>query len=115
MRDRMDAGVTEPPERTPCLVARALVDDDDLERRHRPGEDGADDRGHFVGPVERRDDDRDRGLGLARPGHSRSRSRSAGKRMTSRIVSQPVSSIARRSMPSPRPPVGGIPYESAST
>ena len=34
---------------------------------------------------------------------------------TSRIVSRPVRSIARRSIPSPSPPVGGIPYESAST
>ena len=35
--------------------------------------------------------------------------RSVGKRMTSRMVSRPVSSMASRSMPSPRPPVGGIP------
>ncbi len=41
--------------------------------------------------------------------------RRAGKRTTSRIVSRPVSSITRRSMPRPSPPVGGIPYESAST
>ena len=41
--------------------------------------------------------------------------RSAGKRITSRIESRPSSTIASRSMPSPSPPVGGIPYESAST
>src|SRR5205823_3738552 len=41
--------------------------------------------------------------------------RRAGKRITSRIVSRPVSTIASRSIPSPRPPVGGMPYESAST
>jgi 3-methyladenine DNA glycosylase/8-oxoguanine DNA glycosylase len=35
--------------------------------------------------------------------------RSVGKRMTSRIVSRPVSSIESLSMPSPRPAVGGIP------
>ena len=43
------------------------------------------------------------------------RSRSAGKRITSRIESLPPSTIASRSMPIPRPPVGGMPYESAST
>ena len=36
-------------------------------------------------------------------------SRKAGKRITSRMVSRPESSIARRSIPRPRPPVGGIP------
>ncbi len=41
--------------------------------------------------------------------------RSAGNRITSLIVSRPVSTIVSRSMPSPRPPVGGIPYASAST
>jgi 3-methyladenine DNA glycosylase/8-oxoguanine DNA glycosylase len=35
--------------------------------------------------------------------------RSVGKRMTSRMVSRPVSSIESLSMPSPRPAVGGIP------
>jgi len=35
--------------------------------------------------------------------------RSVGKRMTSRIVSRPVSSMESLSMPSPRPAVGGIP------
>jgi len=35
--------------------------------------------------------------------------RSVGKRMTSRIVSRPVSSIDSLSMPRPRPAVGGIP------
>jgi hypothetical protein len=35
--------------------------------------------------------------------------RSAGKRMTSRIVSRPVSTIASLSMPTPQPPFGGIP------
>jgi DNA-3-methyladenine glycosylase II len=35
--------------------------------------------------------------------------RSVGKRMTSRIVSRPVSSMDSLSMPSPRPAVGGIP------
>jgi|GEM_PF-2685859 len=32
-----------------------------------------------------------------------------GKRMTSRMVSRSVRSIARRSMPMPKPPVGGMP------
>jgi hypothetical protein len=41
--------------------------------------------------------------------------RSAGKRMTSRIVSRPVSTIASLSMPTPQPPFGGIPYAIAST
>ena len=40
---------------------------------------------------------------------------SAGKRTTSRIDSLPVSSITSRSIPRPIPPVGGIPYDSAST
>ena len=31
--------------------------------------------------------------------------------MTSRIVSRPASTIASRSIPSPRPPVGGMPYD----
>ena len=35
--------------------------------------------------------------------------RRAGKRMTSRIVSVPERSITSRSMPRPRPPVGGMP------
>jgi 3-methyladenine DNA glycosylase/8-oxoguanine DNA glycosylase len=35
--------------------------------------------------------------------------RSVGKRMTSRIVSRPVSSIASLSIPRPSPPVGGMP------
>ena len=35
--------------------------------------------------------------------------RSVGKRMTSRIVSRPVSSMENLSMPSPRPAVGGMP------
>ena len=35
--------------------------------------------------------------------------RSVGKRMTSRIVSRPVSSMESLSMPRPRPAVGGIP------
>jgi len=35
--------------------------------------------------------------------------RSVGKRMTSRIVSRPVSSMDSLSMPSPRPAVGGMP------
>ena len=41
--------------------------------------------------------------------------RRVGNRITSRIESTPASSIARRSTPIPRPPVGGIPYSSAST
>ena len=41
--------------------------------------------------------------------------RMSGKRMTSRIDRELVKSIARRSMPTPSPAVGGIPYESAST
>ena len=40
---------------------------------------------------------------------------SAGNRTTSRIDSLPVSSITSRSIPRPIPPVGGIPYDSAST
>jgi hypothetical protein len=52
----------------------------------------------------------------ARPDARRQvRGRSAGKRTTSRIVSRPVSTIASRSIPTPSPPVGGMPYESAST
>ena len=47
------------------------------------------------------------------PAHCRSRS--AGNRITSRIASCPVRIIASRSMPRPSPPVGGMPYESAST
>lgn len=39
--------------------------------------------------------------------------RSVGNRITSRIEVTPASSIARRSIPIPRPPVGGIPYSSA--
>ena len=61
----------------------------------------------------------DRGTTDPRSGYGlrlrRQASRRAGKRMTSRIVSRPESSMTRRSMPSPRPPVGGMPYESAST
>ncbi len=41
--------------------------------------------------------------------------RMSGKRMTSRIEREFVNSIARRSIPTPSPAVGGIPYESAST
>mgnify|MGYP007125367904 CR=1 FL=1 len=36
-----------------------------------------------------------------------------GKRMTSRIAGESVSSMIRRSMPMPQPPVGGRPYSSA--
>ena len=43
------------------------------------------------------------------------RERSAGNRITSRIASLPVSTIVSRSIPIPQPPVGGMPYESAST
>src|SRR5258706_9833170 len=42
-----------------------------------------------------------------------SRWRRCGNRITSRIVAWSVSSITMRSMPRPRPPVGGIPYISA--
>ena len=38
-----------------------------------------------------------------------------GKRMTSRMESLPVSSMTQRSMPMPKPPVGGIPYSRALT
>ena len=100
--------VADQVEGAPRRVVLALVDDDDLERERLAAEDRLHDRSRAEGPVERRDDDRDRGLGVARGRHS-SRARSAGKRMTSRIVSRPVRSIARRSMPSPSPPVGGIP------
>ena len=41
-------------------------------------------------------------------------SRIAGNSTTSRIDGRPVSSITRRSMPMPMPPVGGIPSSSAS-
>ena len=41
--------------------------------------------------------------------------RMSGKRMTSRIDREFVKSIARRSIPTPSPAVGGIPYDSAST
>ena len=36
-----------------------------------------------------------------------------GKSMTSRMESQPVRSMTQRSMPMPRPPVGGMPYSRA--
>src|SRR5439155_4343279 len=39
--------------------------------------------------------------------------RSVGKRMTSRIDTSPARTITRRSMPSPNPPVGGMPNSSA--
>src|SRR5580704_5240395 len=39
--------------------------------------------------------------------------RSSGNRITSRIVCEFVSSIASRSTPTPTPPAGGIPYDSA--
>jgi hypothetical protein len=42
-------------------------------------------------------------------------SRMAGNRTTSRMLVRPVSSITRRSMPIPMPPVGGMPCSSAST
>ena len=43
------------------------------------------------------------------PPLGRHRERRAGKRMTSRIASLPVSTIVSRSIPTPQPPVGGIP------
>src|SRR5437867_3286290 len=49
------------------------------------------------------------------PLRAHSRGRSAGKRITSRIASLPVSAIVIRSIPTPHPPVGGMPYESAPT
>lgn len=42
-------------------------------------------------------------------GSRQSAGRRAGNRTTSRIVSRPLRSIVSRSMPSPRPPVGGMP------
>lgn len=39
--------------------------------------------------------------------------RICGNRMTSRIAGESVSSITRRSMPMPQPPVGGMPNSSA--
>ena len=51
----------------------------------------------------------------ARRRRAPSSGRRVGKRMTSRIVSTPASSITSRSMPIPSPPVGGSPYSSAST
>src|SRR5439155_72553 len=53
--------------------------------------------------------------GVAPLGLHYSRERRAGKRITSRIASLPVMAIVSRSIPIPQPPVGGIPYESAST
>lgn len=41
--------------------------------------------------------------------------RMSGKRITSRIEGEPVKSIASRSIPTPSPAVGGMPYERAST
>ena len=38
-----------------------------------------------------------------------------GKRSTSRMEALSVSSMTRRSMPKPRPPVGGMPYSKAVT
>jgi len=38
---------------------------------------------------------------------------SSGKRITSRIDSAPVNVMTRRSMPTPMPPAGGMPYSSA--
>ena len=38
-----------------------------------------------------------------------------GNNKTSRIVVVSVRSMQRRSIPTPSPPVGGIPYSSAST
>ena len=38
-----------------------------------------------------------------------------GNRITSRMELAPHSSMAQRSMPKPRPPVGGMPYSSAMT
>ena len=51
---------------------------------------------------------RDAGFGSAQRG------RSMGKRITSRIDRWPDSSIVRRSMPIPSPPVGGIPCSTAT-
>ena len=50
--------------------------------------------------------------GRLRPQDSR---RKAGNRITSRMLGLSVSSIIRRSMPMPQPPVGGMPYSSART
>jgi hypothetical protein len=41
--------------------------------------------------------------------------RICGKRITSRMFAESVSSITRRSMPMPQPAVGGRPYSSART
>ena len=41
--------------------------------------------------------------------------RSAGNKITSRMLALSVSSIISRSMPTPQPPVGGMPYSSART
>src|SRR5581483_9145030 len=41
--------------------------------------------------------------------------RMCGKRMTSRMEGESVKNITSRSMPTPRPAVGGIPYSSART
>ena len=45
--------------------------------------------------------------------YSSSRSRRCGKRITSRIEWLSVSSMVSRSMPMPKPPLGGMPYDMA--
>jgi hypothetical protein len=60
--------VADQLERALGRVVLALVDDEDLERQLVAGEDRADDVGGAEGPVERRDDDRDRGAHWPDPG-----------------------------------------------
>ena len=56
------------------------------------------------------------GMGqTARHGADQDSRRSAGNRITSRMLGLSVSSIIKRSMPMPQPPVGGMPYSSART
>ena len=54
-----------------------------------------------------------RRAGRERPGVQSLSGRRVGKSTTSRIDGVSVSSITRRSMPMPRPPVGGRPYSRA--
>jgi len=56
--------------------------------------------------------DEERQLALVTPGYSR-RGRINGNKMTSRIDGLLVSTITRRSIPTPSPPAGGRPYSRA--
>ena len=75
---------------------------------------------HIAGRCDRRADARtnqsrgDNGRPPRKPLHQ-SRCRSKGNKITSLIESLPPRIMASRSIPTPRPPVGGMPYERAST